>query len=363
MPALTPYPGEDPLAFERRRQAAAGTTTPAVYSPYAPLREQPKPWVDPAAPAWTPAAVQRALGGQQYGTTATTATWAPYTTGGSVRGGSPATTPASWGADAGPPRRLLDTAGLRYDPNFAARVPATTRPVGDRQYGRLLDSQGLKYDPKRGGGDVAYPAQHGRDEYNEGYNAGGGPGATNVAGLGTPGAGGINLNEDYRKNAAARKMAIMRRLGINPTGRGWLASYRREQVPDLFETLYATTGLDGRAQDPLAVMDDFARMYRGGDFAGQFRQRGQALMQNRDLLADMPLDEAAQFLKGTSQVAAYGMNPAIARSRLRGVEDAVAQYQANEVAAAEEGRAPEAGLFEFLFTPAGAQWARRLGLA
>lgn len=170
MPALTPYPGESPLDFERRRQAQAGNTVAAGIVP-------------DARPAFDADVARRLFGGGQYGTTAATATWAPYATGGQAGQGdavpdrfTPTIEPTGYtgwrpsGATMpqGEMGRLLQSGGLRYDPTLFAGVPDRAYGPGEAptQYAqRLTQTPGLKYDPKLGGGDVVLPF----DPRGEGY--------------------------------------------------------------------------------------------------------------------------------------------------------------------------------------------------
>lgn len=367
--ALTPYPGESPLDFERRRQAAAGTATPAVYSPYAPLREQPKPWVDPAPaaqPAWTPEAVQRAFGVKQYGTTAATATWAPAAPGGRYGQGDrtpyrfmPAATPvgySGWQSSGTPlPQgemgRLLQSGGLKYDPNFAANVPTSNRPADPTQYGRLTQTPGLKYDPKRGGGDVAGYDDHGAT----------GPGVPN------PGAGVVGNLSGYQEdleNPAFLRAAVLRRLGINPTSRSGVNMWRAEKMPRLFKAYDMSTNLPGMpAVDIDARLNNFANAYQSGTLRPTLRQAGQNILGNRGLLETMSPSEALDVIGGAAQLSNYGLNPMVAQSRRRAVEDADSAYwQQQERASAGLGGSIDADLFDFFASPEGQLWAQILGL-
>lgn len=200
MPALTPYPGESPLDFERRRQAQAGNTVAAG--------------IASAAPTYG-----AGVAGQLFGAPADAApngsTWTPTVATGR---GSPATTPASWGTP---------------------------------QDGRLTQTPGLKYDPKLGGGDVVLPY----DPRGEGYVTAGvpRPGAPPTAPASTAGANQGRGNAWYNDTLFGDPQLLVREAmrlrgmdprGLGAAGRFFLKKYGK-MLPSYIQALVTGAGPGG----------------------------------------------------------------------------------------------------------------------
>lgn len=173
------------------------------------------------------------------------------------------------------------------------------------------------------------------------------------------------LNDDPN----IRRVALLRRLGLAPTGRGYIASRVREAMPKAYEAvarfqqeLGASAPGGGQFRDHGALMDNFANMYRSGNMLGGMRGIGQAALNNRALLDDLDLPEAFQSLGAATQLASFGMPEIIQKSRLRALEDARDTLLSRDEAAWAGGQSYEApNLMDYLFGE-GAQYGRRLGV-